>query len=69
MSSSNRSRPIQHPTVMPLREFLRGGYSELRAPTVIVSRNLPIGTWVPGQIDSEFEWSYKYPAWLRGGHE
>jgi hypothetical protein len=58
-------------TVLPptqgLREFLRGGYRLLTVPTTIVDyRHQAIGTWVPGEIESSFDWTASEPSWLKG---
>lgn len=36
---------------MPVREFLRKGYQDIREPTVVTSRGLPLFTVTPGQPD------------------
>lgn len=33
--------------VMTIREFLRGGYQDLKELTLITNHGRPIGTWMP----------------------
>lgn len=33
--------------VMPMREFLRGGYRGIKEMTVVTNHGRPVGTWVP----------------------
>lgn len=54
------------PPSIGLREFIRGGYKHLDEPTVVYdATHTAIGTWIPGVIGHEFEWSTDDPVWLR----
>ena len=78
--NSKRRAAGKLPPMMSMRDFLRGGYQDITEPTVLLSRSAVYGTFIPGKIDSAYQWtpgaapansaplipSRADPAWLAG---
>lgn len=43
--------------MMSIRDFLRGGYQQVREPTILLYHSTVLGTFVPGTIDDDYAWS------------
>jgi hypothetical protein len=52
---SQAAIPADVPT-MTLREFLRGGYQRITEPTLVLYHSAVLGTFVPGVINTEYDW-------------
>jgi len=46
--TAQQERPVpQHKERIGLREFLRGGYHDIKEPVVVMNRRKPVATWTP----------------------
>lgn len=57
MTDKKRRAGMGAPPMMSIRDFLRGGYQTIEEPTILLYHSAVLGTFVPGTIDHEYEWT------------